>query len=88
MLEAVSIVGGMVRGSMSQPFGGIQVIACGDFLQLPPVGDRHAYTSTEWVKTFKKTYELRHVHRQKDPTFINLLNEIRIGAPSRDTIGL
>ena len=37
-LEAVARA---VRGS-KQPFGGIQLILCGDFLQLPPVTDGEA----------------------------------------------
>ena len=33
----------------SNPFGGIQVIFSGDFLQLPPVGDKFVFTSPRWA---------------------------------------
>lgn len=67
-----------------KPFGGIQLILCGDFLQLPPVtkGDdklRFCFQSKAWQDCVKHTFELEKVHRQNDPAFISILNSIRIG---------
>ncbi|CAH1243951.1 PIF1 [Branchiostoma lanceolatum] len=67
-----------------KPFGGIQLILCGDFLQLPPVtkpGEkrRFCFQSRSWHKCIQASYELTQVKRQTDPTFINILQNIRVG---------
>lgn len=66
-----------------KPFGGIQLILCGDFLQLPPVSKgtetRFCFQSQAWKDCVKHTFELEKVHRQSDPVFISVLNSIRIG---------
>uniref|UniRef100_A0A1B0FNS8 ATP-dependent DNA helicase n=1 Tax=Glossina morsitans morsitans TaxID=37546 RepID=A0A1B0FNS8_GLOMM len=77
----------------SSPFwGGIQLILCGDFLQLPPVTKRNptsgnidgqqqrfCFQSNAWEKCIESVYELKDVHRQSDPEFIKILNHIRNG---------
>ncbi|XP_043670717.1 ATP-dependent DNA helicase PIF1 isoform X1 [Vespula pensylvanica] len=67
-----------------KPFGGIQLILCGDFFQLPPVSKRDekikfCFQSEAWEKCVHFNFELKIVHRQKDPEFIKILNNIRIG---------
>ncbi|XP_046605995.1 ATP-dependent DNA helicase PIF1 [Neodiprion virginianus] len=67
-----------------KPFGGIQLVLCGDFLQLPPVAKltdkvKFCFQSKSWRECVKHTFELQKVHRQTDPTFINILNNVRIG---------
>lgn len=72
-----------------KPFGGIQLILCGDFLQLPPVrkqtqsqdasAKRFCFQSEAWQKCIELSFELQKVHRQKDPEFVRILNFIRIG---------
>ncbi|XP_043493170.1 ATP-dependent DNA helicase PIF1 [Polistes fuscatus] len=67
-----------------RPFGGIQLILCGDFFQLPPISKRDekvkfCFESEAWEKCIHFNFELRIVHRQKDPEFIEILNNIRIG---------
>ena len=37
MLDAMSLCACIVRESTDKPFGGLQVVCVGDFLQLPPV---------------------------------------------------
>ncbi|RUS19816.1 PIF1-like helicase-domain-containing protein [Endogone sp. FLAS-F59071] len=39
LIDKLDYIGRGLRGG-SQPFGGIQIILCGDFFQLPPVPDR------------------------------------------------
>lgn len=71
------------------------MILCGDFFQLPPVKksdnpnlfqpkmiipkDVFCFQSKSWQSCIQISFELKKVHRQKDPEFINILNSIRIG---------
>ncbi|XP_046883344.1 ATP-dependent DNA helicase PIF1 isoform X2 [Hypomesus transpacificus] len=79
-LEAVAR---SVRRS-SQPFGGIQLIMCGDFLQLPPVSRgkgkaSFCFQARSWRKVVQVNMELMEVRRQTDQSFISLLQAIRVG---------
>ena len=65
------------------PFGGIQLILSGDFLQLPVVGnDKFCFQSEKWPVCVDETVDLTDVMRQSDPTFQNILNDIRYGIVS------
>ena len=77
-------------------FGGLQVIVCGDFLQLPPVAPSEArlqrskekyfaFESKVWKKAIKTTFVLRTVHRQDERAFVGMLNEMRYGVVSMAT---
>lgn len=62
------------------PFGGIQMVLFGDFLQLPPVkGTGFAFESETWKKAGIETFMLTKVFRQEDQLFSSVLNEIRLG---------
>lgn len=79
-LEAVARA---VRKS-KKPFGGIQLVLCGDFLQLPPVSKDgkkklFCFQAESWRKCVNRTIELNDVYRQKDREFIAILQNIRIG---------
>ncbi|KAM6918859.1 ATP-dependent DNA helicase PIF1 [Xenentodon cancila] len=68
----------------TQPFGGIQLIVCGDFLQLPPVskGKEKAsfcFQARSWQKVIQVNMELTEVRRQTDQNFISLLQAVRVG---------
>ncbi|XP_026170113.1 ATP-dependent DNA helicase PIF1 [Mastacembelus armatus] len=68
----------------TEPFGGIQLIVCGDFLQLPPVskGKEKAsfcFQARSWRKVIQVNMELMEVKRQTDQTFISLLQAVRLG---------
>lgn len=69
-------------------FGGIQVILCGDFLQLPPIA-KPSYL--QWLFESQAFQEielqasLSRCFRQVDSTFIKLLNETRVGEMSLQT---
>uniref|UniRef100_A0A672UNY5 ATP-dependent DNA helicase PIF1 n=1 Tax=Strigops habroptila TaxID=2489341 RepID=A0A672UNY5_STRHB len=67
-----------------EPFGGIQLIICGDFLQLPPVCKANEETTfcfqaKSWRKCIHINMELTEVRRQTDKTFVSLLSAIRLG---------
>lgn len=69
------------------PFGGIQLVLCGDFLQLPPVRKRDdpeaklfLFQAQCWDRVIDTTFILEHIFRQhKDKRFAKILNEIRLG---------
>jgi ATP-dependent exoDNAse (exonuclease V) alpha subunit len=77
-----------------EPFGGCQVIATGDFLQLPPVrtneGEPYdwAFQSPAWEAAEFKTISLEIVRRQDEPAFVRALSEFRVGRVWGDTARL
>ncbi|XP_040564376.1 ATP-dependent DNA helicase PIF1 [Lepeophtheirus salmonis] len=81
--ETLEAVARIIRNS-DKPFGGIQLVLTGDFLQLPPVNESKGksvfcFESPVWDKCVKKVVELTTVKRQSDPGFISLLNNLRFG---------
>ena len=70
---------------INQPFGGIQLVLCGDFLQLPPVvkndeNVKFCFQSESWDECVPARFELREVYRQSgDPEFAKMLNNVRVG---------
>lgn len=67
-----------------RPFGGMQVIFCGDFFQLPPVSgggkDAQFVTASEvWNDMDLRVCYLTEQHRQSDKKFLSVLKEIREG---------
>lgn len=69
----------------SRPFGGLQVIFLGDFLQLPPVRTNEAkpydwaFLSEAWQEAGFKIIRLETVRRQNDRPFIEMLSGFRVG---------
>ncbi len=65
------------------PFGGMQVILCGDFFQLPPVqkaGELDSFfpfKSETWKELNLKICYLEEQYRHKDEKFLKILNGIR-----------
>ena len=75
--------GSMVGNAHSAfPFDDLQIILCGDALQLPPVdvdSQGWIFESNAWNKLEFKIHLLRHVHRQRDEKFIQILQRMRVG---------
>ena len=69
------------------PFGGIQLILSGDFLQLPVVGesDSFCFEATSWNNCIKNIVYFNENFRQEDLVFQKCLNEIRLGNISPET---
>lgn len=64
----------------TRPFGGIQLVLSGDFLQLPCVGiDKFCFDANTWNKCINHTVYLNEIIRQGDIIFQEVLNKIRIG---------
>ena len=67
-----------IRGN-SHPFGGIQLILCGDFFQLPPVQGSYIFKSPLYDVCIDISVELQYIHRQHEPELIVLLKDARCG---------
>lgn len=73
-----------------EPFGGMQIVLCGDFFQLPPVTKgiepvSFVYKSSAWNNMDLKVCYLHGQYRQEDKELITILNAIR-GASVNDAI--
>lgn len=79
-----------------EAFGGVQVVLCGDFFQLPPVGKsfgngtpRFAYHSDVWKKANFSVLYLETQYRQEDGDFLEVLSairEARVNDATRETL--
>jgi ATP-dependent DNA helicase PIF1 len=62
-----------------KPFGGVQMVLCGDLLQLPPIDGTYCIKAPIWSQSNIQVVVLTEVHRQKDPLFLELLAKARVG---------
>lgn len=96
-LDAIDTILRHYRRNSHLPFGGVQVLYIGDLFQLPPVLTNHeARLFFEHYRTpffFDAlvireapplVIELKHIYRQTDQTFINVLNAIRNNEAGHD----
>ncbi|MCW1930012.1 MAG: PIF1 family DEAD/DEAH box helicase [Candidatus Kerfeldbacteria bacterium] len=91
-VDMVDRVMRMIRG-IQAPFGGVQVIFCGDFFQLPPITRgsapvRFAFEAEVWQQmTDMVICYLDTVHRQdeNDP-LLKILSEMRLGNLSESAL--
>jgi len=86
LLDKIDAVGRAARGT-SKSFGGVQVVVSGDFMQLPPVNATgYAFDAEVWPTAFgANQFCLTRVFRQRDASFVSLLNELRVGRASPAT---
>ena len=78
LLNVVSVLAMAARNS-DEPFGGIKVIAVGDFFQLPPVKGEFAFEAEAWEQANFQVCYLHEQHRQSDKVFNDILTNIRAG---------
>ncbi len=82
-LDAIDKICRAIR-ALDEPFGGLQIIFCGDFFQLPPVtrGSEKAtyvFDSRIWNSMDLKICYLEEQFRCIDSNYMNILTEIRSG---------
>ncbi|MDX2163896.1 MAG: AAA family ATPase [Gammaproteobacteria bacterium] len=75
-----------------KPFGGIQVVLCGDFFQLPPVSSNalreekvFAFEGAAWKEGDFHVCYLHEQHRQGDDPLLAILKDIRSGTAGEHT---
>lgn len=90
LLDKLDGVGRALRKRPNKAFGGLQLVITGDFFQLPPVmkgySTRFAFEAKMWDEALDHKVNLTQVFRQKDETFVRMLNEMRHGKLSTDSI--
>jgi ATP-dependent exoDNAse (exonuclease V) alpha subunit len=93
IIDEISMIPGsalMVAEALAQkardsklPWGGMRVIAVGDFAQLPPVtrvGARDwAFLNEVWLRSGFQTCMLSHNQRVQDNEFLDVLSDVRYG---------
>ena len=79
----------------NEAFGGIQVVLCGDFFQLPPIGvsgetnrDKFCFMSQSWLNANLSICYLTDQYRQTDSALNDILNEIRQGSVSDKSVAM
>jgi ATP-dependent DNA helicase PIF1 len=77
----------------TSPWGGLRIIAVGDFAQLPPVQvvqnpdiPRWSFESPVWQFTELNLCHLREIVRSKQESFSRLLSKIRFGQIDEDVV--
>jgi ATP-dependent DNA helicase PIF1 len=96
LFQKLDKIGQRIRHS-SEPFGGIQLVFSGDFYQLPPIGERgdaeskkFCFQCPEWNQIFRprNQIQLTHIFRQTDSTYINVLNQVRVGVIKKKSVAI
>lgn len=98
LLDAVDTYLKHIRRNQ-QPFGGVQLLMIGDLQQLSPVvteqerelitanySSPYFFASKALAQTQYITIELQKVYRQSDTYFLELLNSVRVGNMTQQTI--
>ena len=71
------------------PFGGMQIILTGDFLQLPVVqSDNFCFEARSWKNCVTHTVNLTEIMRQTDNEFQEVLNDLRYGNVTERAVSL
>ena len=94
VIDEVSMLSGMTLRAaetiareardVDAPWGGMRVIAVGDFAQLPPVNPHGSerdwgFLDPSWIKSSFTPAVLKTIVRTKDPEFSDILNRVRAG---------
>ena len=81
--ELLSDVGSRIRKNKN-PFGGLQIIVTGDFLQLSPVNDEYAFKSSYWKTMNFQVYNLTIPRRYPDVEHFHMLLRVRRGEHTKE----
>jgi hypothetical protein len=97
VMDAIDTILRSVRRNHSTPFGGVQLLCIGDLYQLPPVAQNHEWNILQeyYASPFffdsmvireqmPLLIELNKIFRQKEDSFVRLLNKVRNNAMDAD----
>jgi ATP-dependent DNA helicase PIF1 len=98
LFDKLDYIGRGIRGKANIPFGGLILVLCGDFLQLPPVHDEWVFTSETWKALSLEKYAtipnaiipviFSQPKRYPDLEWFGLLSRVRRGEHTTDDIEL
>jgi ATP-dependent DNA helicase PIF1 len=91
VMDGIDVTLRLSRDNLQTPFGGVQVVLCGDLFQLPPIvrdaelqgffderyGGPYFFLAPVFSALRPYALELTTMYRQQDETFIRILNKIR-----------
>ncbi len=96
-MDAIDTLLRSVRRNYSVPFGGVQLLCIGDLHQLPPVAQNHEWSILQeyYASPFffdsvavkeqqPILIELNKIYRQKEQSFVELLNNVRTNNMNAD----
>lgn len=90
-LDMIDLIARTMLGG-DQAFGGIQVVLCGDFFQLPPVSSGvievekyFAFDASAWKTGDFQICYLQEQYRQRNDPLLDVLNDIRNGTAGEHT---
>ncbi len=92
-LDMIDMVARRILGT-EKPFGGMQIILCGDFFQLPPVSSaassmgaeiEFAFEAEVWKKGNFHFCYLEEQHRQVNDPLFTILQDMRCGTTGEHT---
>lgn len=78
LIDKLDYIGRHIR-QCEDPFGGIQLIFSGDFMQLPPVKDKWCFKSYAWKEFHLRSFIFEESKRYDDENYFQLLLRIRSG---------
>jgi DNA-binding CsgD family transcriptional regulator len=97
VMDAIDAILKSVRRNYNVPFGGVQLLCIGDLYQLPPVAKndewnilKDYYASTFFFDSLAVKeqqpllIELAKIYRQKEESFVALLNKVRNNQMAKD----
>ena len=89
LFETLDYLARQLRNN-DMPFGGIQLVFCGDFAQLPPIRGDFCFQSKMWPLCFASKHMLRlsTIFRQQDEHYVQILNQVREGVVSTESVRL
>lgn len=85
LLDKIECLARKCRGN-DYPFGKIQLILSGDFLQLPTIEDDFCFNATCWKSLDLKIIQMKEIQRQNNENFQRVLNKARFGNINKDDI--
>jgi cytidylate kinase len=90
VMDAIDTILKSIRRNYDTPFGGVQLLCIGDLHQLPPVAQNHEWSilqeyysspfffdSMAIKEQMPLLIELNKIYRQKEDSFVRLLNKVR-----------